>query len=124
MAEGRQGFLIKEDTFGSVTVSDEVIAVIAALTTLEVEGVASMAGNISKDIISRLGMKNLSRGVHIEREDGLIYVYVSLNIAYGYSIPAVSADVQKKVKSEISNMTGLQIAEVNVRIADVDVKTE
>ena len=124
MAEGRQGFLIKEDTFGSVTVSDEVIAVIAALTTLEVEGVASMAGNISKDIISRLGMKNLSRGVHIEREDGLIYVYVSLNIAYGYSIPAVSADVQKKVKAEISNMTGLQIAEVNVRIADVDVKTE
>ena len=124
MAEGRQGFLIKEDTFGSVTVSDEVIAIIAALTTLEVDGVASMAGNISKDIISRLGMKNLSRGVHIEREEGQIYVYVSLNIAYGYSIPAVSANVQKKVKSEITNMTGLAIAEVNVRIADVDVKTE
>ena len=124
MAEERQGFLIKEDTFGSVTVSDEVIAIIAALTTLEVEGVASMAGNISRDIISRLGMKNLSRGVHIEREDGRIYVYVSLNIAYGYSIPEVSLHVQEKIKTAVNNMTGLQIAEVNVRIADVDLKTE
>ena len=34
-------------------------------------------------------------------------VDVALNIAYGYSIPEVSAKVQERIKSAIENMTGL-----------------
>lgn len=124
MAEDRQAFVIKENTFGKVQVADEVVAIIAGLAATEVDGVASMAGNITKDIISRLGMKNLSKGVRVEKTDEGIVVYVSLNIAYGYSIPDVSASVQNKIKTAVQNMTGLEVAEVNVRIADVDMKTE
>ena len=113
-----------ENETGQVQVTDEVVAIIAGLTATEVEGVASMAGNITKDIISRLGMKNLSKGVRIEMQDHGVAVMMALNIAYGYSLPEVSATVQNKVKTAIENMTGLDVASVNIRIADVDMKTE
>ena len=101
-------------------IADEVVAIIAGLATTEVEGVSSMAGNITNEIVSRLGMKNLSKGILVEVMENEVKVDVAINIAYGYSIPEVSAKVQDKVKSAIENMTGLTVAVVNVRIASVD----
>lgn len=124
MAEDRRGFKIKEDGLGEVQVAEEVVTIIAGLAATEVEGVCSMAGNITKDLVSRLGMKNLSKGVRIEVEDGHITVHVAINISYGYAIPEVSSKVQEKVKAAIENMTGLEVASVNVRIVDVDMKAE
>ena len=79
-----------------------------------------MAGNITNEIVSRLGMKNLSKGILVEVLDDEVKVDVAINIDYGYSIPDVSSKVQEKVKSTIENMTGLTVAVVNVRIASVD----
>ena len=120
MAENRKTFNIKSDQFGEVKVADEVVAIIAGLATTEVEGVSSMAGNITNEIVSRLGMKNLSKGILVEVMENEVKVDVAINIEYGYSIPDVSAKVQDKVKSAIENMTGLTVAVVNVRIASVD----
>ena len=120
MADNRKTFKIKSDQVGDVRIADEVVAIIAGLATTEVEGVSSMAGNITKEIVSKLGMKNLSKGILVEVMENEVKVDVAINIAYGYSIPDVSAKVQDKVKSAIENMTGLTVAVVNVRIASVD----
>ena len=120
MAESRQTFNIKSDQLGEVKIADEVVAIIAGLATTEVEGVASMAGNITNEIVSKLGMKNLSKGIMVEVMDGEVKVDVAINIDYGFSIPEVSAKVQDRIKSTIENMTGLNVAVVNVRIASVD----
>ena len=124
MAEDRKGLKIKEDGLGEVQIAEEVITIIAGLAATEVEGVCSMGGNITKELVSRLGMKNLSKGVRVEvTEEGKIEVFVTINIAYGYAIPAVSGNVQEKVKAAIENMTWLEVSGVNVRIADVDMKS-
>ena len=124
MAEDRKGLKIKEDGLGEVQIAEEVITIIAGLAATEVEGVCSMGGNITKELVSRLGMKNLSKGVRVEvTEEGKIEVFVTINIAYGYAIPAVSGNVQEKVKAAIENMTGLEVSGVNGRIADVDMKS-
>ena len=120
MAEDRKNFKIKEDHLGEVRIADEVVAIIAGLAATEVEGVASMAGNITNELVSKLGMKNLSKGVRVSVLEDCVEVEVALNIAYGYSIPEVSAKVQEKIKSAIETMTGLSVALVNVRIASVD----
>lgn len=120
MADNRKTFKIKSDQVGDVRIADEVVAIIAGLATTEVEGVSSMAGNITNEIVSKLGMKNLSKGILVELMENEVKVDVAINIAYGYSIPEVSAKVQDKVKSAIENMTGLTVAVVNVRIASVD----
>ena len=122
MADNRKVVKIKEDNLGEVHVADEVVAIIAGLAATEVEGVASMAGNTTNELVSKLGMKNLSKGVKVEVAEKTVSVEVALNISYGYSIPEVSEKVQEKVKSAIETMTGLSVAIVNVRIATVDMK--
>ena len=69
MAENRNTINIKSDESGEIKVADEVVAIIAGLAATEVEGVSSMAGNITNEIVSRLGMKNLSKGIQIEIAD-------------------------------------------------------
>ena len=104
---------------GEVQIADEVVAIIAGLAATEVEGVAAMAGNITNELISKLGMKNLSKGVKVLVTDRSVDVDLALNIEYGYSIMKVSEKVQEKVKAAIENMTGLSVADVNIRIAGV-----
>ncbi len=105
----------------NVKISDEVITTIAALAATEVEGVAAMSGNVTKEIISKLGMKSLSKGVKIELEDEVVEVFLVLQVEYGYSIPKVSKGVQDRVKTAIETMTGLAVSGVNIRIASVNV---
>ena len=109
---------------GEVQIADEVVAVIAGLAATEVEGVASMAGNITNELISKLGMKNLSKGVKVLVTDRNVDVDLALNIEYGYSIMKVSEQVQDRVKAAIENMTGLEVSMVNIRIASVSMEKE
>lgn len=69
-------------------------------------------------------MKNLSKGIVVEVSEDEVNVDVAINIAYGFSIPEVSAKVQDKVRSAIENMTGLAVASVNIRIASVDMASQ
>lgn len=106
---------------GEVRVADEVVAIIAGLAATEIEGVASMAGNITNELVSKLGMKNLSKGVKVTVDETSVAVDLALNLEYGYEIPDVSTKVQEKVKSAIETMTGLEVAVVNIRIAGVNI---
>ena len=121
----RNIYTIQDDSsMGEVKIADEVVAIIAALAATEVEGVASMAGNITNELISRLGMKNLSKGVKVDVLEGIVTVSLALNLKYNYSIMDVSAKVQEKVKSAVENMTGLEVADVNVKVAGVEMESQ
>ena len=109
---------------GEVKIADEVVAIIAALAATEVEGVASMAGNITNELISRLGMKNLSQGVKVDVLEGVVTVSLTLNLKYNYSVVEVSGKVQEKVKNAIENMTGLEVADVNIKVAGVEMENQ
>lgn len=106
---------------GEVKIADDVIAAIAGMAATEIEGVAYMSGNITKEIIGKLGIKNLSRGVVIRLEEGKVHAELSIVIRYGYSIPKTSRTIQEKVKSSIEGMTGLPVERVNVHIIGVDI---
>ena len=114
----------EKDKIGEVRIADEVVAIIAGLAATEVEGVDSMAGNITNELVGKLGMKNLSRGVKVTVLEGVVTVDLNLNIEYGKNILETSKKVQEKVKSSIENMTGLEVADVNIHIASVDMENE
>ncbi len=120
MEENRKSLKIKEDKMGVIRVADEVVSIIAGLAATEVEGVASMAGNITNEIVAKTGVKYLAKGIRVEVQDGIVTVDVTLNIKYGYAIPEVSGNVQERVRTAIETMTGLEVGTINVRIASVD----
>ena len=123
MAEKRTTYKIQDiEGIGEVQIADEVVTIIAGLAATEVDGVASMAGNITNELVSKLGMKNLSKGVKVEVTEEHVSVNMALNLKYGYSIPDVCEKVQEKVKSAIENMTGLTVLDVNIKIAGVSLE--
>ena len=105
--EERNTYKIESDeNLGEVQIADEVVAIIAGLAAMEVEGVSSMAGNATRELIAKLGMKSLSKGVKVD------------------VLEDTTLKVQEKVKAAIENMTGLTVADVNIRVAGVDMPEE
>ena len=113
-------YVMEKRGTGEVKIASDVVAIIAALAVTETEGVSSMAGNITNALIGKFGMTNLSKGVKVTMEDGLVHVDIMLNVKYGYSIRNVSEQVQNRVSQQIETMTGLVVPEVNVRVAGVN----
>ena len=109
----------EKDKIGEVQIADEVVAIIAGLAATEVDGVASMAGHITSDLVSKLGAKNLSKGVKVDVTEEHVSVDIAINMKYGYNIPEVSEKVQDRVKTAIENMTGLTVLDVNIKIAGI-----
>lgn len=115
--------LQEEDNIGSVQIADEVVAIIASLAATEVEGVSAMVGNITNELMSRAGVKNLTRGVKVEVNGSTVKAELAVFMDYGYNIPATSQKVQERVKNAIENMTGLTVTDVNIRINGVNMNT-
>ena len=121
----RNIYTIQDDSsMGEVKIADEVVGIIAALAATEVEGVASMAGNITNELMSKVGVKNLTKGVKVEVQGKNVTVDLTVTMEYGYNIPATCQAVQQKVKNAIENMTGLTCSDVNIRIAGVNMKKD
>lgn len=104
------------DSYGKVIFADEVVATIAGLAAVEVQGVASM----SSGIIEKFGKKSPSRGVKVEvgEKEAAIDLYVI--VEYGVRIPEVAWNIQENVKKAVEMMTGLNVVEVNIYIQGVN----
>lgn len=107
---------------GAVKIADDVVAMIAGIAAVEVEGVATMAGNATNELMSIVGVKSLKKGVKVEVINKEVSVELGLIMEYGYNIPETSRLVQEKVKNAIENMTGLTVANVNIKIAGVNMQ--
>ena len=52
----KKNLVLKEDeSIGTVQIADDVVAMIASLATTEVDGVSAMAGNITNELMSKVG---------------------------------------------------------------------
>ena len=107
---------------GDIKISDDVVAPIAGLATSEVEGVTSIAGHITSEIVGKFGVKNLSKGIKLSIENGVVSIDLYINIRYGCSIPKITALIQDKVKSAIESMTGLKTSDITIHIVDIEIK--
>ena len=94
MAEKRNVYKIQDiGGVGEVHISDEVIAMIAALAATDAEGV-SLNGTNTRELRQKSSTKNLSKGVKITMEEGTVAVDLNLNLAYGQSILDTGKTVQ------------------------------
>lgn len=120
----RSAVVLQEDGgIGAVQIADDVVAVIAGLALTEVEGVV-LAGNLTSDLINKVGGKGVSKGVRVDVLEGNVSVDMVVSVEFGRNIPAVCQKVQGKVKAAIENMTGLTCSDVNIRIVSVNTKKD
>ena len=121
-AEGDE-FAEDEDDFDSedsLTFSNGVIEKIVAIAMRDVPGVVGMKGGFLNRIQDAFGATDARKGVTVEvTPDSSVRVNVSVLIEYGVYAPQVFEDVKRAVVKQVTGMTGLTIAGVNLRIEDV-----
>ncbi len=121
--EKQNTYMIYDDhTIGTVQIADEVIATIAALAATENDGVACLGGGITHAKASRAGARALAKGIRIELQEKVIRVNIIIIMRFGYNIPETTKKVQERVKNALETMTGFEVADVNVSVADVQVE--
>ena len=108
--------------FGAIRIADEVVATVAGLAAAEVEGVASMSGGWSTDLVEKLGRKSYGKGIKVEVIDEQTKIDIFIVVEFGFQIPDVAENVQKEVKMAVETMTGLSVTAVNVHIVGVSMK--
>ncbi|MDR3278118.1 MAG: Asp23/Gls24 family envelope stress response protein [Oscillospiraceae bacterium] len=120
MGENRE-YITGADDFGSINISEDVIAVIAGSAAAEADGVHSLYPTYGRDwgdIIKR----GLSRCVKLEIREKIAAVEISVVAELGSAVNEVGAAVQKCVANAIESATGLTVAAVNVHICGVSLK--
>ena len=111
MADGKE-YISREGELGSVSISEEVLAVIAAAAAVDVEGVG-------RDLADPANRKALTRGVRLWVEDERVSVDLPILVRYGYVVTDVARAVQDAVFSAVENTSGLEVAQVNVTVVGV-----
>lgn len=107
-----------EEEVGQVQIADDVIAVIAEIAALEVDGIVSI-GNNKQDIVHTIRGKKASKGIKVEVGVGEVYIDVVATVKYGVKIQDVCLKVQERVKNSIETMTGLGVKSVDVHVVGV-----
>ena len=101
-------------------IDEEAVAICVANATLSTDGVHSLSGGITSQIVNTILKKgSLSKGVKISKPDKAIVVDVFVIVDYGVRIPDVSFNLQRKIKSDLKDETGLKPEAVNIHIQGV-----
>ena len=109
-----------EDSEDSLTFSNGVIEKIVALAMRDVPGVVGMKGSWFNRVQDAFGASDSTKGVTVEvTPESAVRVNISVLIEYGAYAPQVFEDVKKAVVKQVTGMTGLEVAGVNLRIEDV-----
>lgn len=108
---------MENNNFGQVKISNDVIATIAGLAALEVEGVETITTFTDKLLKNNNGVK-----IQIEEED--VNLDIMVMIDFGISIPDIALKIQENVKNTVETMTGLKVSQVNIHIQGISFKKE
>lgn len=109
-----------DEAYGSIKISDEVLASTAALAAISVEGVADLSGGITESISNIIGKNNPSKGIKVNTNEENVFIDIYIIVKYGVKIPEVAWNVQEKVKKEVENTTGIIIKAVNIHVQGVE----
>ena len=117
-----KGYIKNTDEKGSVSISEDVVAVIAATAAMEVEGINSLFPSHGKELTDVISKKALSRGVKMHIEEDKITIDVHIIATIGYPVNEVGAEIQKAIKSAVEATIGVTVSAVNVHICGVSLK--
>ena len=107
---------------GNIIYSDEVIANIVGISTMECYGVVGMASKSPKDgLWELLKGENLAKGVKVNCKDEILNIEIYIIVEYGTKISVIANNIIQKVKYNIENLTGLKVSTITVNVQGVRV---
>ena len=117
-----KGYIKNSDEKGSINISEEVIAVIAATAAADVEGVHGPYISHNAEFANIRGRKGLARGVKLYIDGDDISLDINIIVEIGFSVSEVGMEVQKTIISAIEDTVGAKVNAVNVNICGIALK--
>ena len=114
----------QEQELGNVTVSKEVVAVIAALETVKIRGVVGITSGYRGGSPNILPRKEVAKGVEVWMKPEEAAITIPIITAYEVGIFKVAEEVQRRVKDAVCSMTGLKVLRVDVNVQGIKFKEE
>ena len=113
-----------QEGLGNVTVSKEVVAIIAALETIKIRGVVGITSGYRSKSTNVLPRKDLDKGVEVWMKTGEAAITIPIITDYEVGIFKVAEEVQRRVKDAVCSMTGLKVLKVDVNVQGIKFKEE
>ena len=106
---------------GNISYSEEVLAKIVGLSTMECYGVVGMVSkSASEGLWELMGIENLSKGVKLQlTDDDRLQIELFIMVEYGTKISVISSNIIQKVRYNVENYTGLKVSSITVNVQAV-----
>ncbi|MBR1737099.1 MAG: Asp23/Gls24 family envelope stress response protein [Firmicutes bacterium] len=105
---------------GRLRISDDVITEIVTTSTLDTQGVAEVANNFADEFFEKISRKHImNTGVEIKNDEDDMDITVNVTIKENSRIKDVAKEIQRNVKTNVENMTGLKVGSVCVNVTGI-----
>jgi uncharacterized alkaline shock family protein YloU len=125
-ALARTGKGVGRNEFGTINVGESVVSKVAAHAALEISDAGGAAPRLlgkslagaSLPGLRDTGLTTLPK-TSVRVDGGLALVHLELSVRWPASIPAVTTQVRQHVQQRVSELTGLPVAEVTIKVTDL-----
>lgn len=105
---------------GTIKIHRNVIASIASLAALEIEGVKCIGSDLKSGILMLLGRKSLAAiKVEIDKNEE-VKLEIPLIIKYGFNIPDIANKAQENIRNALEKMTNLSVKDINIAVQGIE----
>ncbi|ABP67372.1 Asp23/Gls24 family envelope stress response protein [Caldicellulosiruptor changbaiensis] len=106
-----------ENEFGKIEITNDCIATIIGLSSMESYGVVGMASkSVTDGIVNLLGRENLQKGIKVIAENGVVNADIHIIVEYGTRIPVIAENIKERVSYAIEKYTGLKPGNINIYV--------
>lgn len=107
---------------GNIQYSEEVLAKIVGLSTMECYGVVGMVSkNATEGLWELMRIENLTKGVKLNFNEDKLVIELFVMVEYGTKISVIANNIIQKVRYSVENFTGLNVSSVTVNVQAVRV---
>lgn len=123
---------INDTEFGTIRMDDEVVASATAIAVSRMEGIVDtfstssdgFIGNVTDNVAGMFGMKPGTKGVRVDYKDDGFRITINVKVLFGYCIPDLANEIQRRVKREVEQMTGAKVRTVDIFVQGIDFSAE
>ncbi|MEW6171073.1 MAG: Asp23/Gls24 family envelope stress response protein [Candidatus Omnitrophota bacterium] len=106
--------------FGTIRIHKKVIASIASIASLEIEGIKRVGGDLKSTFYEILGKKNYG-GIKVEIDKNEeVKITVPIVVKYGFNVPEVATRVQENIRRAVEKMTDVSLKDIDISIQAIE----
>jgi gls24 protein len=116
---------VTTDIKGELSYDNKVVQKIIGLALEHVDGLLAIDGGFFSNLADKIvNTDNVTSGVNVEVGKEQVAVDLNVVVEYKKNVPDLYKEIKRVVSKEISDMTSLEVVEVNVKVVDIKTKEQ